>query len=260
MQRNYADTLPLTLLYRISRRGPSYLRNQQRRAFAKSALHHAALESHLRNQATIESPPQQFCPHTAEEPDENSHAEASSSPASQPVVWSQYQLSKFQEEDGRDEVDHFTGAPEVPAVNEDANAPPITGCQREASDQASSSNPWKQQGTSLLGYGHEVEKEELWRKVNRLRKIAHHYNDEAEEWFGKYMKYKRHEETRITSLLQRHFPLSNIAGYNLAQDKIIYLWDVQRREQRIGAEKERKKQLAKEAALASRARRSLNMY
>ena len=56
------------------------------------------------------------------------------------------------------------------------------------------------------------------------------------------------------------FPLSKIAGYNLAQDKIIYLWDVQRREQRIGAEKERKKQLAKEAALASRARRSLNMY
>ena len=96
--------------------------------------------------------------------------------------------------------------------------------------------------------------------MNRLREIAHRYNDEAEEWFGKYMKYKRHEETRITSLLQRHFPLSNIAGYNLAQDKIIYLWDVQRREQRIGAEKERKKQLAKEAALASRARRSLNMY
>ena len=77
---------------------------------------------------------------------------------------------------------------------------------------------------------------------------------------GKYMKYKRHEETRITSLLQRHFPLSNIAGYNLARDKIKILWDVQRREQRIEAEKEREKQLAKEAALASRARRSLNLY
>ena len=74
------------------------------------------------------------------------------------------------------------------------------------------------------------------------------------------MKYKRHEETRITSLLQRHFPLSNIAGYNLAQDKIIYLWDVQRREQTIEAEKVRKKQLAKEAVLASRASNSLNLY
>ena len=26
------------------------------------------------------------------------------------------------------------------------------------------------------------------------------------------MKYKGHQETRITALLQRHFPLSNIAG------------------------------------------------
>ena len=42
-----------------------------------------------------------------------------------------------------------------------------------------------------------------------------------EEWFGKYKKYKRHEEARF--LLQRLFPLSNIANYNLAQDKIIYL-------------------------------------
>ena len=82
-------------------------------------------------QATIESPPQQFCPKTAEEPDENSHAKASSSPASQPVVCSQYRLSKFQEEeDGRDEVNHSTGEPEVPAVNEDASATPITGCLR----------------------------------------------------------------------------------------------------------------------------------
>ena len=36
---------------------------------------------------------------------------------------SQYLLSKFQkEEDGQDEVDYSTGEPEVPAVNEDANA------------------------------------------------------------------------------------------------------------------------------------------
>ena len=68
---------------------------------------------------------------------------------------------------------------------------------------------------------------------------------------GKYMKYKGHQEARITALLQRHFPLSNIAGYNLAQDKIIYVWDVQKRERAIKAEKERKNQLAKEAALAT---------
>ena len=62
----------------------------------------------------------------------------------QPVMCSQYRLSKFQEEeDGRDEVNHSTGEPEVPAVNEDASATPITGCQREASHQASSSDPWK---------------------------------------------------------------------------------------------------------------------
>ena len=83
-----------------------------------------------------------------------------------------------------------------------------------------------------------MKKKKLWSKANRFREIAHHYNVGAKEWFGKYMKYKRHEETRITSLLQRHFPLSNIAGYNLAQDKIINLWDVQRSEQRIEAEKE----------------------
>ena len=74
------------------------------------------------------------------------------------------------------------------------------------------------------------------------------------------MKYKRHEESRIISLLQLHFPLPNIAGYNLAQDKIIYLWDIQRREQTIEAEKERKKQLEKEAALTSLASCCLNLY
>ena len=123
--------------------GPKLQRNQQRSAFAKSALHHAALESHVCNQATIKSPQQQFCQQTAEEPDENSHIEASSSQASQPVVCSQYLLAKFQdEEDGQDEVDHSTGEPEVLAVNEDAHATLITCCQREASYQASSSDPW----------------------------------------------------------------------------------------------------------------------
>ena len=47
--------------------------------------------------------------------------------------------------------------------------------------------------------------------------IAHLYNDKKEEWFSKYMKNKGHQEKRITPLLQRHLPLSNIAGYNLAQ-------------------------------------------
>ena len=123
----------------------------------------------------------------------------------QPVVCSRYWLSKFQEEeDGRDEVDHITGEPEAAAVNKDADATPITGCQREASNQASSSDPWKLQGPSLLGYCQEVEKEEPQHKVNQRRDIAHHYNDEAEEWYCnlKYMKYKRHEKTMIPSLQQ----------------------------------------------------------
>ena len=67
------------------------------------------------------------------------------------------------------------------------------------------------------------------------------------------MKYKRHEETWITCLLQQHFPLSNIASYNLARDEIMHLWDVQRRKRTIEAEKEKKRQLAKDAVLASNA-------
>ena len=55
----------------------------------------------------------------------------------------------------------------------------------------------------------------------------------------------------------RHFPLSNIAGYDLAQDKFIYFWDVQRRKRTIEAKKKKKRQLAKDAVLASNARRSL---
>ena len=52
---------------------------------------------------------------------------------------------------------------------------------------------------------------------------------------GKYMKYRGHQETRITALLQRHLSLSIIVGYNLAQDKIIYVWDVQMRKWAIEA-------------------------
>ena len=57
--------------------------------------------------------------------------------------------------------------------------------------------------------------------MNLLREIAHLYN-KTEEWFCKYMKYKGHQEARFNALLQSHFPLSNIADYNLAKDKIIY--------------------------------------
>ena len=53
--------------------------------------------------------------------------------------------------------------------------------------------------------------------------------------------------------------MSDIAGYNLVKDKIIYVWDVQRRGRAIKAEKERKKLLGIEAALASRASSSLKI-
>ena len=143
-------------------------------------------------------------------------------------------MSKLQEEEnGREEVDDFqSGSPVV-------------------------ADPLNARCSSPLHSGYDAEKAELLRKVSRLREIAHLYNNEAEEWFSKYMKCKGHQETRNR---QRHFPLSNIDGYNLAQDKIIYIWDVQRRERAIKAEKERKKQLTKEAALPSRAHRSLKLY
>ena len=179
----------------------------QRRRFVNSSWHHAGLEGRLQNQATTESPP----PHPAEAPDEYSDAEFSSSPASPPVVCSQYRLSQLKEEEnGRDEVDDFDGG--APIVDEDVDAASDAGCQRKAADPAPPADPLKLQGASQLHSGPDEEKAELLRKVSRLREIAHLYNDEAEEWFGKYMKYKGHQETRITALLQRHFPLSNIAG------------------------------------------------
>ena len=94
-----------------------------------------------------------------------------------------------------------------------------------------------------------------FKSYNELEVQVTSANDEGEEWFSKYMKYKRHEETRITCLLHlhsRHFPLSNIAGSDL--------WDVQRRKRTIEAEKEKKRQQVKEAALASNARCSLNIH
>ena len=95
MQRNYADTL-------LQCHWHCYF------AFHAGAQATCAINNvvHLQNQlgesssqpshhrvASALSSPQQFCPQTAEEPDENSHAEASSSPASQPVVCSQYRVS-----------------------------------------------------------------------------------------------------------------------------------------------------------------------
>ena len=59
--------------------------------------------------------------------------------------------------------------------------------------------PLYQPGASPL---HEGENAELRRKVNRLREIADHCND-VEAWFGMHMKYKRHEETRITFPVRR---------------------------------------------------------
>ena len=44
-----------------------------------------------------------------------------------------------------------------------------------------------------------------------------------------------YQETSITVQLQRHFPLSNIIGYNFAKDKIIYVWYVQKSERAINA-------------------------
>ena len=93
--------------------------------------------------------------------------------------------------------------------------------------------------------------------------IAHHYNDEAEERFGKFMKYKRHEETRITRLLQRHFPMSKMAGYNLAQDKIIYLWMFRGLSGRLKLRKMGRNSLRKKSRLRRApggARRSLNIF
>ena len=70
----------------------------------------------------------------------------------------------------------------------------------------------------------------------------------ANQWFGKYLKYKRHEEVRITCLQQQHFPRSSIDEHDLAQDNIIYTWDVEMREQAIQFKRE--VHLKKEAAAA----------
>ena len=97
------------------------------------------LEGRLQNQAaTTESPPQ----HPAEEPDEYSQAESSSSQALPPVVRFQYQSSKLQEEENeRHEVDNFEGGAPVVDREEDTDAAPGAGCQRKVADPAPPADP-----------------------------------------------------------------------------------------------------------------------
>ena len=145
MQRNYADTLPLTLLYRISSRDPSYLLNQQRRAFAKSTgrviFATKPPSSRLR---TVESAA--ILPANSRRAGRELSRQgfitaclAARHVLSVPIV----QVSGRGGRTGRGQPLYRPGEPEVHAVNEDASATPITGCQREASHQASSSDPWK---------------------------------------------------------------------------------------------------------------------
>ena len=101
------------------------------------------------------------------------------------------------------------------AATQKADADPFACCQREADDLAPSADASESQGASQLSSGHEEKNAELRGKLKRLREIAHHYSNEAEEWFKKYLKYNAQEEARATCLLQLHFPLSNIAGYDL---------------------------------------------
>ena len=96
-------------------------------------------------------------------------------------------------------VDDFEGG--APVVDEGADAASDACCQRKAADPVPSADPLDVQGALPLHSGHEQEKFELLLKVNRLREIAHLCNDTAEEWFGKYMKYKGHQEAGITFLL-----------------------------------------------------------
>ena len=97
------------------------------------------------------------------------------------------------------------------------------------------------------------------RKLKWLQDIADHYNDEEEEWGPTVRSIwsirRRREQGSPASWtptdLKRRFPLSNISGYDIAQDKITYLWNVHRRELANQIKKERKKHLAKEATAAS---------
>ena len=100
------------------------------------------------------------------------------------------------------------------AVDEEATAAPVAACP--AACPAPSSEPAQSETT------------------------AHIYNDEAEAWFCKIHEVQGARGHKDHALLERDFPQSNITGYDLAKDKIIYLWGVQGRERAIEVEKKRK--------------------
>ena len=68
-------------------------------------------------------------------------------------------------------VHDFEGG--APLVDEDADAAPDAGGQGKAADQAPPDDPLNVQGALPLHSGHEQEKAELLRKVDRLREVAH---------------------------------------------------------------------------------------
>ena len=83
-----------------------------------------------------------------------------------------------------------------------------------------------------LHSGHEQEKAELLLIVNRLREITNLCNDAAEEWFGNI------HEVQGASGIKAHVPAVE-AHFTLQHSwlqryprlyKIIYVWDVQKRE------------------------------
>ena len=76
----------------------------------------------------------------------------------------------------------------------------------EAAAQAPSAYPLYKRGASPLHEGGNASSVK-WADSNCLFTLQTQGDDEAEEWFGIYMNYKRHEETIITWLLQQHFPV-----------------------------------------------------
>ena len=101
-----------------------------------------------------------------------------------------------------------------------------------------------------------------WEHCLGLTEIAHHFNHEAKEWFAKYMQYKRHEQA-TRKLGSRAccwgFSLSQFRSLQPCPTQNHLPMGYQRCGRAIEADKERKKQLAKEGALASRAHGSLKI-
>ena len=131
---------------------PAYLRKQQRRQHQKSLLHKfgktKAMHKFGQTKFILESPP----PQTAEEQDENSDTESSSST----VLTSLWR--------SRQSCAPTTNCPScrhvevaATAVDEDTDAAPPTGCQSEAASQAPSAYPLYQRGASPLHEGGNAE-------------------------------------------------------------------------------------------------------